>query len=67
MILSDSSLAFCKNLATTWMPSWLPVVEKRSQTPFTDKQKEWQKLRRGRYLEFNLLYDVRTTLEEKSV
>jgi coproporphyrinogen III oxidase len=48
---------FVKGVANAWMPSWLPIVEKRRDTPFTEKQKQWQLLRRGRYLEFNLLYD----------
>jgi coproporphyrinogen III oxidase len=48
---------FVKDVANAWMPSWLPIVEKRRDTPFTEKQKQWQLLRRGRYLEFNLLYD----------
>jgi coproporphyrinogen III oxidase len=48
---------FVKDVANAWMPSWLPIVERRRNTPFTEKQKQWQLLRRGRYLEFNLLYD----------
>ena len=60
MLVSDETLAFCKSLTTTWMPSWLPIVQQRRSMIFTEQQKEWQKLRRGRYLEFNLLYDVRT-------
>lgn len=51
------SLEFVQAVADAWMPSWLPIVEKRQQLTFTDQQKQWQKLRRGRYLEFNLLYD----------
>ena len=58
--VSDQTLAFGKSLTTTWMPSWLPIVQQRREMTYTNQQKEWQKLRRGRYLEFNLLYDVRT-------
>lgn len=55
--VSPTSTAYCKSLTQTWMPSWLPIVQRRSKTPFTSRQKDWQLLRRGRYLEFNLLYD----------
>ena len=39
------------------LPSWAPIVERRRSTPFTPEQRDWQLVRRGRYLEFNLLYD----------
>ena len=54
---TTSTLSFVKDVATGWMPSWLPIVEKNGNTAWTDEQKHWQCLRRGRYLEFNLLYD----------
>jgi coproporphyrinogen III oxidase len=48
---------FVESVADTWMPSWIPIVEKRRNLRHTDQEKQWQLLRRGRYLEFNLLYD----------
>ena len=39
------------------MPSYLPLVERRKDLPFTEAQREWQQMRRGRYVEFNLVYD----------
>eukprot|EP00557_Chaetoceros_sp_GSL56_P005788 CAMPEP_0176502964 /NCGR_PEP_ID=MMETSP0200_2-20121128/15066_1 /TAXON_ID=947934 /ORGANISM="Chaetoceros sp., Strain GSL56" /LENGTH=390 /DNA_ID=CAMNT_0017902135 /DNA_START=157 /DNA_END=1329 /DNA_ORIENTATION=- len=54
---NPSTMNFVKAVAENWMPSWLPIVEKRRGLDYTDQQKEWQLLRRGRYLEFNLLYD----------
>ena len=46
-----------KGVSNTWLPSWLPIIERQRDTESTDKQRQWQLLRRGRYLEFNLLYD----------
>ncbi|CAM9444207.1 unnamed protein product [Ascophyllum nodosum] len=49
--------AFVRDVALGFMPSFLPITERRGRQPFTDGQRQWQLLRRGRYLEFNLLYD----------
>ncbi len=37
--------------------AYLPLVERRKDTPFTEAQKRWQEWRRGRYVEFNLVWD----------
>ena len=42
-------------------PSYLPILERRKDTPFTDDQRDWQLQRRGRYVEFNLVWDRGTT------
>lgn len=52
-----NTLNFVKDVAKGWMPSWLPIVQSNKDKKYTHKQKQWQCLRRGRYLEFNLLYD----------
>ena len=39
------------------MPAYTAIVKKRKDMPFTEKQKEWQGMRRGHYVEFNLMYD----------
>lgn len=57
LMANPQTLAFVQSVADTWMPSWIPIVDSRNQLPYTEKQREWQLLRRGRYLEFNLLYD----------
>lgn len=37
------------------VPAYIPIIERRKDTPFTEQNKEWQQLRRGRYVEFNLV------------
>jgi coproporphyrinogen III oxidase len=50
-------LAFVADAAHTFVPAYLPIVERRKDEPFSPSQRELQLLRRGRYVEFNLLYD----------
>lgn len=57
MPASNHTLNFVKGVCNNWMPSWFPIVTKRKDVKYTDQQRQWQLLRRGRYLEFNLLYD----------
>lgn len=45
----------------SFLPSYLPIIKKRKDMPYTPQQKEWQQLRRGRYVEFNLIYDRGTS------
>ncbi|KIW15521.1 hypothetical protein PV08_05567 [Exophiala spinifera] len=45
----------------SFLPAYLPIIKKRKDLPFTHQQKEWQQLRRGRYVEFNLIYDRGTS------
>lgn len=45
----------CAECANSVIPAYIPIVEKRKDTPFTDEHKAWQQLRRGRYVEFNLV------------
>lgn len=54
---TPNTMNFVEEVASNWMPSWFPIIEKRQSLDYTEKQREWQLLRRGRYLEFNLLYD----------
>lgn len=46
-----------QSCGNSFLNSYLPIVEKRLHTPFTQAHKEFQEYRRGRYVEFNLLYD----------
>ncbi|KAL2467462.1 Coproporphyrinogen-III oxidase 1 [Abeliophyllum distichum] len=59
-------LSFATECANTVIPAYIPIIEKRKDLPFTDSHKEWQQLRRGRYVEFNLVYDRGTTFGLKT-
>ena len=48
---------FSKACGDAFLPAYLPIVEKRKICSFTDKNKYWQEIRRGRYVEFNLIHD----------
>ena len=41
----------------SFLEAYLPLVEKRVQMPYGDKEIKWQEIRRGRYVEFNLIHD----------
>ena len=49
--------AFAKACGNAFLLSYIPIVEKRKNTPYTKKNKHWQEIRRGRYVEFNLIHD----------
>ena len=48
---------FSKSCGEAFVNAYLPIVEKRRNRPFTESNKVWQEIRRGRYVEFNLLHD----------
>ena len=39
------------------MESYVPIVERRKEIAYTQDHKNWQEVRRGRYVEFNLIFD----------
>lgn len=50
-------LDFGKKFGQHFCEAYYPLVEKRKAHPYLAQHKEWQQIRRGRYVEFNLLYD----------
>jgi coproporphyrinogen III oxidase len=48
---------FGKACGDAFIQAYLPPVEKRKNTAFSEEQKYWQEIRRGRYVEFNLVHD----------
>jgi coproporphyrinogen III oxidase len=53
----DYWMNFGKACGDSFLPAYLPIVEKRKNTPYTPANKYWQEIRRGRYTEFNLVHD----------
>ena len=52
-----TAFALMRSVGDHYLPAYLPVFTRRSNTPYTQQHKDWQLLRRGRYVEFNLVYD----------
>jgi coproporphyrinogen III oxidase len=50
-------LAFAKACGDAFIPAYVPIVERRKNTSYSDENKHWQEIRRGRYVEFNLVHD----------
>ena len=53
----DYWMDFGKACGTAFISAYLPLVEKRKDMAYTQKNKHWQEIRRGRYVEFNLVHD----------
>lgn len=53
----DDCFAFMRSVGDGFLPAYQPIAERRRHHSFTDAQREFQLYRRGRYVEFNLLFD----------
>ena len=49
--------AFVRDVGDAILAAYLPIVERRRGDAWGERERRWQPLRRGRYVEFNLLYD----------
>lgn len=53
----EAIFAFVKEIGESFAPIYTSLMEKHREEPFTETEKQWQYLRRGRYVEFNLVWD----------
>jgi len=53
----DFWMDFGKACGNAFILAYLPIVEKRRSIPYSENNKHWQEIRRGRYVEFNLVHD----------
>ncbi|XP_056183795.1 oxygen-dependent coproporphyrinogen-III oxidase, mitochondrial [Falco biarmicus] len=53
----EEAFQFVKSCAKAVVPCYIPIVKRHFRDSFTPEEKLWQQLRRGRYVEFNLVYD----------
>ncbi|MBL9188848.1 MAG: oxygen-dependent coproporphyrinogen oxidase [Opitutaceae bacterium] len=53
----ERSFALLRAVGDAYIPAYRPIVARRKATPHTDRERQWQLYRRGRYVEFNLVWD----------
>jgi coproporphyrinogen III oxidase len=53
----EDLFAFAQSCGQAFLPSYLPIAERRQEMEYGDRQRHFQLYRRGRYVEFNLVYD----------
>jgi coproporphyrinogen III oxidase len=57
----ESVFEFVQTVGRAFLPAYLPIAKRRLSETYTERQREFQLIRRGRYVEFNLVYDRGTT------
>ncbi|MFZ5558358.1 MAG: oxygen-dependent coproporphyrinogen oxidase [Pseudomonadota bacterium] len=53
----ERSFAMMQSVGDAFLPAYLPIVERRRDTPYGERERDFQAYRRGRYVEFNLVFD----------
>ena len=53
----ERCFAFARSVGDHFLPAYLPIAERRRDTPYGERERQFQLYRRGRYAEFNLVYD----------
>jgi coproporphyrinogen III oxidase len=62
----ENAWPFVKDVGDAFVESYVPIVERRRGDSFTQRERDFQLVRRGRYVEFNLLYDRGTVFGLKT-
>lgn len=53
----DSCFSLVRSVGDHFLTAYVPIIERRRETPYGEREREFQAYRRGRYVEFNLVYD----------
>jgi len=53
----EEGFELMRSVGEGYLAAYPPILERRKDTPYTDRERDWQLVRRGRYVEFNLLQD----------
>lgn len=53
----DKSFSFLRAVGDSYVPAYQPIIAARKNIPFSERERQFQLYRRGRYVEFNLVYD----------
>ena len=53
----EQSFAMMRSVAEHFVPGYAPILKTRCETPYSERERNWQLYRRGRYVEFNLVWD----------
>ncbi|MCG8417232.1 MAG: oxygen-dependent coproporphyrinogen oxidase [Proteobacteria bacterium] len=62
----ERTFEFVKSAGRAFLPAYMPIVERRRDEEYGDRERRWQLIRRGRYVEFNLIYDRGTVFGLKT-
>jgi coproporphyrinogen III oxidase len=54
---AEKRLAFVMDTGESFLSSYLPIVQRRKNQAWNERERYWQEIRRGRYVEFNLIHD----------
>ena len=54
---AEELFSFHQAVGNCFLDAYLPIVQRRKNTDYSDREMKWQEIRRGRYVEFNLIHD----------